>query len=83
MRARGRIHTPYAATLPEGVQPSEAQLREALARHGKPVWNEEDFQQLLRTLGWAGYGWLREDGVRRKLEQMADQWQGPLSLDGR
>jgi predicted NACHT family NTPase len=34
-------------------------------------WTEEDFQQLLYTLGYAGYGWLREEGVRRKLEELS------------
>jgi hypothetical protein len=36
-----------------------------------PTWSEEDFQRLLHTLGCAGYGWLRPEGVRRKLEEMA------------
>jgi hypothetical protein len=36
-----------------------------------PSWTEEQFQGLLHTLGCAGYGWLRPEGVRRQLEAMA------------
>jgi len=36
-----------------------------------PRWQEEDFQQLLSDLGRRGYGWLRPEGVRRKLEDLA------------
>ena len=33
-------------------------------------------------LGCAGYGWLRPEGVRRKLEEMAAEWTGPLPWRG-
>ena len=36
--------------------------------------------QLLFTLGCAGYGWLRPEGVRRELDKMAASWQGPPTL---
>jgi WD40 repeat protein len=36
-----------------------------------PSWSEEEFEGLLHTLGCAGYGWLRPEGVRRQLEAMA------------
>jgi WD40 repeat protein/serine/threonine protein kinase len=49
----------------------------------KPEWTEGDFRQLLHTLGCAGYGWLRPEGVRRKLEEMAANWQGPPPLPGK
>ncbi|MCD4674242.1 MAG: hypothetical protein K8R77_16380, partial [Anaerolineaceae bacterium] len=51
------LHTPYG---PDGF-----------TRRGKPTWTEEDFQQFLVELGCRGYGWLRPEGVRRKLEEMA------------
>jgi WD40 repeat protein len=38
---------------------------------GIPTWTEEDFQKLLYTLGCAGYGWLRPEGVRQQLEVTA------------
>ena len=41
-------------------------------------------QRLLRELGLRGYGWLRPEGVRRKLEEMTANWQEPplLPSDG-
>jgi WD40 repeat protein len=50
------------------------------ARAGKPSWGEKDFKQLLYTLGCAGYGWLRREGVRRQLEKMAADWKGPPTM---
>jgi hypothetical protein len=44
------------------------------------AWTEEDFRRLLDRLGCAGYGWLRPEGVRRELEKLAANWQGPPSL---
>jgi hypothetical protein len=66
--------------LPTNARPSKEMILLALTRHGQPRWTEDDFQRLLRTLGWAGYGWLRPDGVRRELQQMAATWQGPPRL---
>jgi WD40 repeat protein len=51
------LHTPYGS--------------DGLTRQGKPQWTEEDFQKLLQELGYRGYGWLRPEGVRRKLEELA------------
>jgi hypothetical protein len=64
-------HTPYAAKLPQDRDPTGKEITQALTRRGRPAWTEEDFLQLLYTLGCAGYGWLRPEGVRRKLEGMA------------
>ncbi|MBI5395728.1 MAG: protein kinase [Verrucomicrobia bacterium] len=80
---RGRSHlemflasqTPCAAELPTDRQPTEEELACALARCGKAKWNEDDFKRLLWTLGCAGYGWLRPEGVRRQLEKMAAEWE--------
>ena len=52
----------------------------ALTRRGQPVWTEEDFQGLLYTLGCAGFGWLRPEGVRKELERMTAIWKGPKPL---
>ena len=51
-----------------------------LKHRGKPIWNEQDFQDLIRQLQYVGYGWLRPEGVRRKLEEMAGSWRGPRHL---
>lgn len=37
---------------------------------GVPTWTEQDFEQLIVELGYRGYGWLRPEGVRAKLEEM-------------
>ncbi|RJP26021.1 MAG: tetratricopeptide repeat protein [Candidatus Abyssobacteria bacterium SURF_5] len=74
------LHTPYAAELPGEREPTHDQITRALTRRGKPSWNEEDFQKLLTRLSYCGYGWLRPDGVRRKLEEMAADWDGPPPL---
>jgi WD40 repeat protein len=66
------LHTPYTATLPIDREPTEAEITLALTRHGTPTWTEEDFQRLLYTLGCAGYGWVRPEGVRQQLEVMAN-----------
>ena len=53
---------------------------DGLSRAGKPIWSDEDFNQLLRELQYRGYGWLRPEGVRKKLEEMTANWQGPPPL---
>jgi hypothetical protein len=47
------------------------------ARTGKPSWGEEDFDRLMGELCYRGYGWLRPEGVRKELEKMVSEWQGP------
>ena len=69
--------TPYAGRLPQDRKPSKKEIQLALTRRGKPSWNEQDFQELIRQLQYAGYGWLRPEGVQRQLEEMAARWQGP------
>jgi WD40 repeat protein len=71
------LHTAFPSQLFHDKPLMEQETRFALTRRGKPRWTEEDFQQLLYTLGCAGYGWLRPEGVRRELETMATHWQGP------
>ena len=74
--------TPYAAPLPQDGHLSDEEAALALTRRGRPTWTEEDLSRLLYTLSCAGYGWLRPEGVRRKLEEMAAEWQGPPPLAG-
>jgi hypothetical protein len=62
-------------------KPSDEEITRALKREGKPIWTEEDFQQLLHTVACAGYGWLRPEGIRRELEKMAETWSGERSND--
>jgi len=67
------LHTPYAAELPRDHAPSEEEVRLALIHCGKPSWNEQGFDSLIRQLQYAGYGWLRPKGVRKQLEEMANK----------
>jgi WD40 repeat protein len=60
------LHTPHA---PDGI-----------SREGKPFWTEDDFHGLITDLQYRGYGWLRPEGVRRKLEEMSASWHGPPPL---
>ncbi len=65
------LHTPYAGRLPQGRNPTTREVTLALSRQGKAAWSEAEFQELMGCLGVAGFGWLREAGVRRKLEELA------------
>jgi WD40 repeat protein/serine/threonine protein kinase len=76
---QGLVGRPLARLRPS-LAPGEA-LSRALTRQGKPVWSDEDFEALLYTVGCAGYGWLRPQGVRRQLERLARGWRGPPSPD--
>ena len=53
-----------------------------LVREGKPVWSEDDLRELIETLGHAGFGFLRPDGVRRKLRQLAREARSIPSFHG-
>ena len=52
-------------------------MARALTRSGRPVWSEAEFQGFLHTIGCAGFGWLRPEGVRSELERMmaASNWE--------
>jgi WD40 repeat protein/serine/threonine protein kinase len=50
---------------------------DGISRVGKPAWNDKNFKKLLTDLQYRGYGWLRPEGVRKKLEEMTANWQGP------
>jgi hypothetical protein len=74
--------TPYAAILPTDRKPSEEEIQRALTRVGRPniALVESNLKRLLHTLSYAGYGWLRPEGVRKELEKMAVSWDGPPPL---
>jgi hypothetical protein len=55
---------------------------DGFTRVGRPAWMDEDFQKLLTDLQYLGYGWLRREGVRKQLEKMTAEWQGPPPLPG-
>jgi WD40 repeat protein len=63
--------TPYAATLPTDREPTEEEITLALTRRGTPTWTEADFNNLFYTLGCAGYGWLRPEGIKKQLDKVS------------
>jgi hypothetical protein len=65
--------TPYAGQIPKDREPTREELTLALTRKGMPVWNEQEFEQLLSQLGCAGYGYIRSQGVRDELERMLER----------
>jgi hypothetical protein len=63
----------------EGARPY---LEIFLALH--PGWTEEDFNSILiQDLQNRGYGWLKPEGVHRKLEELSPKKSGPLGISGR
>lgn len=60
---------PYLAPLPRQGGAEEKDLVKALTRGGTPVVAESDFEDLIRSLAVGGFGWLKTDGVRRKLKE--------------
>ncbi len=71
------LHTPFSGAPPQNREPTEEEISLALTRCGTPTWSEADFQGLLLSLGPRGFGWLRPDGVRRKLEEMTQACNSP------
>ena len=53
---------------------------DGLTRAGTPTWADQDFQKLITDLQHRGFGWLRPEVVRRELEKMTADWQGPPPL---
>lgn len=69
LRAFLSLCTPYLAALSPRLK--GGQLRHALTRGGFPRWTNADFDYLMETLACAGFGWLRREGVRAKLQELA------------
>ena len=53
---------------------------DGIRRTGIPQWNEQHLKQLLIELRHCGYGWIKPEGVRKELQSMTAQWQGPSPL---
>jgi WD40 repeat protein len=68
---------PAPADWDEGARPHlEAALAMSRAT-GRTDCSEDEIQRLLGTLEVAGYGWLREEGVRAELKRMASRAGSP------
>jgi len=69
-----RKHQPTAGTLPEDREASAAEITRALTPAGRPSWTEADWEKLYQSLGYAGYCWLRPEGVLEQLSLMSREW---------
>jgi len=74
-------HMPYVGEVPREGDLSDEEISQRLTRQGTSVWTDEDFKGLLYTLGCAGYGWLRPEGIKINLDYLARRWQGPPELE--
>ena len=72
-----RLHVPNVGMMPRNREPNEQEITLALTRQGVPTWTEADFVNLIHTLGCAGYGWVRQDGIRQQLQVMAGAFAQP------
>src|SRR5262249_24550032 len=70
------LHTPYVTEAPK-LFSLNRKAPPPLSRRGTPDWTADDFDELLHTLGCAGFGWLRPEAVHRRLRQMAAEWEEP------
>lgn len=67
-------HVPYGSSLVKERLPTQEQIHEYFSRIGKPVYTETDLNMLLHTLRCAGYGWVRPDEVKKRLEVLVKTW---------
>lgn len=65
-------HTPYSDMISQDHIATEQEVMQALTRRGRPTWTEEDFQQLLCQMSYAGYGWLRPEAIDKELIQLVE-----------
>jgi hypothetical protein len=71
------LHIPTVGVLTDAGLISRREIPTESTHCRTPTWTEEDFEQLISTLGRVGYGWLRPEGVRRELYKMAVNWNDP------
>ncbi|MBP0021097.1 MAG: protein kinase [Cyanobacteria bacterium SBLK] len=81
-RSLTTILLPSAKQTPkQSYNLTEEEIQLALTRDGTPTWTEEDFQNLMQTLGKAGYGWLTSEGVYHQLEKMKENFRSQSNLN--
>lgn len=70
------LRCPYLTSIPDDGELSQPLIRRALTRDARPSVGP-DHEELTRVLARAGYGWLRPEGVRRRVEEVARDWRCP------
>jgi WD40 repeat protein/serine/threonine protein kinase len=68
--------TPRAAELPEGREPFEKEIFQALSLAGRPVL-KGTLEDCYTILGHAGFGWLDKEGIKNHLQEVSTSWKGP------
>ena len=58
-----RLQTPYVSIKPDST--------DFLQRQGRPEWTQADWLRLLKLLQYAGYGWVRREGVQKTLDALS------------
>jgi hypothetical protein len=74
------LNTPYSTTHIPDHHLSDEELCRILTRVGPPHWADQHVLRLIQQLQYAGFGWLRKDGVEAALKRLAASWQGPPLL---
>jgi len=80
---------PKVRPFAEWDETARPHLEVFLSQHSRQVgdghrdveWREDDFRELLADLGYRGLGWLRPDGVRARLEQLAEDARQPAGTE--
>jgi hypothetical protein len=60
-------HIPYRSAIKGDHTPDACEIAAALTRYGSPVWNECEFQNLMKLLECVNLGWIKPEMVREKL----------------
>ena len=68
------LHTPVESEDPKNPL--------FMVKKGTPVWQEQDFEELLVQLKNAGLGWVNKDKIKSNLETLAKSWKEPPALPG-
>jgi WD40 repeat protein len=74
-----RRKTPYRPASSQDEPAAQGEIPVKLVTNN-PSWSEDDFKDLLATLSFSGYGWIKPEAVRVELERMASNWQPPAPL---
>ena len=66
-------HQPTVGSIDGNDDPSPDDIRKALTRRGRPVWNDEDVRNLRYDIGCAGFGMPTMDELDRELKKVAQK----------
>jgi len=73
-------HIPYGENFKAGNLTEEV-IKKGLKRQGKPEWSDKDLKDLWETLKYAGYGYVRPEGIKKELERLKIEGIKPTEED--